>query len=111
MQLSNSRSSLPRNLASKYGHLEVIQRAPSDASGKIYILCRCSCGVKCRVRATDLRSGHTKSCGCRRGQQAGKGYARKVALMDFGGSLSALGPAKDIPPVRYRANTEIVAGC
>lgn len=27
-------------------------------------MCKCQCGVSCRVRASKLKSGQTKSCGC-----------------------------------------------
>jgi len=29
--------------------------------------CRCECGKECLVRGADLRSGHSRSCGCLRG--------------------------------------------
>lgn len=107
----SSRSRLPKNIEPKYCHLEVLERAPNDAYGKMHIRCRCSCGTECTVRASDLRSGHTTSCGCRRGLPRGKSYARNVVLLNFGGSLSALGPVEDIPWRNYRANTELVVGC
>jgi hypothetical protein len=103
-------SKLPKNIESKYGFLEVLGRAPNDPSGRMYLLCRCRCGAECTVRATDLRTGHTKSCGCRRGR-SGKVYARKVVLNNYGGGMTALGPAEDMPLAKYGANTVIVASC
>ena len=33
--------------------------------------CKCTCGKEVEVRASDLKSGNTKSCGCRRSRVAG----------------------------------------
>lgn len=47
----------------RYGRLAVVCEA---AGGKrVMWLCNCDCGARdVRVQAGDLRSGHTKSCGC-----------------------------------------------
>lgn len=52
-----------------YGHLTVISRAedrfsPSGAR-RYYWLCLCDCGVQKEIEAGALKSGKTKSCGCR----------------------------------------------
>lgn len=48
----------------QFSHLEVLRRGPSgkDRSPRWY--CRCVCGEQTLVRASNLRSGHTRSCGC-----------------------------------------------
>lgn len=47
----------------KYGKLTVLRR--SDRTGKyVYFDCICDCGNEVTVRATDLKDGTTKSCGC-----------------------------------------------
>lgn len=46
-----------------YGKLTVLGRAP-DVGGQAAWLCRCECGNEVVVRMCDLRTGHTKSCGC-----------------------------------------------
>lgn len=48
----------------KYGRLTVVRRAGSSPRGEATWLCRCDCGGESIVRGTDLRAGHTKSCGC-----------------------------------------------
>lgn len=52
----------------RYGRLTVVSRAADrlNPCGKKTIRwnCLCDCGNKCIVNATELRSGHTKSCGC-----------------------------------------------
>lgn len=47
-----------------YGALTVLEYLPPDGTGKRKCLCRCSCGNLCRVSLTNLKSGHTRSCGC-----------------------------------------------
>ena len=52
----------------KFGHLTVIQRDGSDARGEAKWLCQCDCGNTqlISVLGSNLRSGHTQSCGCER---------------------------------------------
>jgi len=50
----------------KFGRLAVTERSGSDAAGRAMFRCRCDCGSECLVRGADLRSGHSKSCGCLR---------------------------------------------
>ena len=51
-----------------FGRLTVIEEAPPrvyQSGRKIYMWkCRCECGNICTVATSDLRSGHTASCGC-----------------------------------------------
>lgn len=46
----------------RYGRLLVIERVGIDTPVKW--LCECDCGNKKIVRGSDLRNGHTSSCGC-----------------------------------------------
>lgn len=52
----------------KYGRLTVLDRGPDRVrkSGRKIVQwnCICDCGNKIVVSASDLRSGHTQSCGC-----------------------------------------------
>ena len=60
-------------------HKENFKRSPEDLTGlvfglltaqkvvnkrRIHWLCKCQCGNTTTVEASDLKSGHTKSCGC-----------------------------------------------
>ena len=47
----------------KFGRLTVLERAESKGK-RTYWRCKCDCGNECTVVGTNLRSGHTKSCGC-----------------------------------------------
>lgn len=61
-----------------FGSLTVISQAESRR-GQRYWLCRCECGKEKEIRATALRSGHTKSCGCKQmGGMIGRGGRGKV---------------------------------
>lgn len=52
----------------KYGRLRVIEQAKNTRtkSGRTHVMycCECDCGTKILVKAENLRSGNTKSCGC-----------------------------------------------
>lgn len=48
----------------KYARLAVEEELPGRVHGKRVFQCRCDCGGFVKVPAGDLRSGHTKSCGC-----------------------------------------------
>lgn len=65
----------------KFGKLTVIERAPDrimpNGNRKIMWLCNCDCGNEnVIVYGGDLRSSHTKSCGCSWGQLHGKSHER-----------------------------------
>jgi hypothetical protein len=47
----------------KYGRLEV-QKEIEHKNKCQMVLCRCECGNKKEIQLNNLRSGHTKSCGC-----------------------------------------------
>ena len=49
----------------KYGILTVLERVENDKYGKAQWLCQCECGNKIIVAGSSLRSGNTKSCGCK----------------------------------------------
>ena len=53
-----------------FGRLRVVGRAPSVASGAAW-LCQCVCGNERIVAASNLRSGHSTSCGCFRADLGG----------------------------------------
>lgn len=48
----------------RFGKLKVIYPKSKTKSGNIIWHCECECGKKTNVRAGDLHSKHTKSCGC-----------------------------------------------
>ena len=50
----------------QFGRLTVIEMCPDRKGKKLVWKCRCSCGNTTNVTASDLTTGHTKSCGCLR---------------------------------------------
>lgn len=47
----------------RFGNLVVIKRS-GEIGGRSKWLCRCDCGKEAVVSVSNLRNGHTKSCGC-----------------------------------------------
>ncbi len=71
----------------RFGELTVLHRVENDAAGRVCWLCRCSCGRETVVRAMHLKSGRTRSCGCRKYDTAynkydltGQRFGRLTAL-------------------------------
>lgn len=53
------------NIAGKrFGKLIAQERIQDKTNGKILWLCQCDCGNTTIVQINNLKSGHTKSCGC-----------------------------------------------
>lgn len=48
----------------KFGRLTVVERSGLSATGKATWVCACDCGRQHTAVGTELRSGHTSSCGC-----------------------------------------------
>ena len=48
----------------KCGNWTVVERAPNAGKCQTMWLCECACGKRKIVNAYDLRTGHSKSCGC-----------------------------------------------
>ena len=51
-------------IGQKFGRLTVIERAGSSDTGLALWKCQCDCGNIVTVFGSNLRSGHTTSCGC-----------------------------------------------
>lgn len=52
----------------RFGQLVAVERCGATALGKALWLFRCDCGTNHIVRATTVRSGVTRSCGCLRAE-------------------------------------------
>lgn len=49
-----------------FGYLTVLNREPKTVARKVRWTCQCVCGEQVVVIASNLVSGHTKSCGCKK---------------------------------------------
>lgn len=71
-----------REVAGKQiGSFTVLSMSKRRQHGRIMWICQCICGKTCEVAASNLHSGHIKSCGCLKGvlqrkqsELAGKSY-------------------------------------
>lgn len=59
----------------KFGRLTVVREDGRDGYGSTNWLCICDCGKLVTVRGSQLRSGHTRSCGCLQKDVASKNRA------------------------------------
>lgn len=65
------------NIGDKFGLLTITNDIPIKKNNRLYYECECECGTKRTVAGIDLRSGHTKSCGCTRGKKLIKDMKNK----------------------------------
>ena len=56
------------------GWLTVLRFHSKDEYSRKFWECECKCGNKTCVRESDLKRGHTRSCGCMRGWNNAKKY-------------------------------------
>lgn len=67
------------NLAGeRFGYLRVIEQAPTrrDKNRTTMWVCLCDCGTRTTVPSHDLRSGHTRSCGCAKSAMLSAAFTR-----------------------------------
>lgn len=70
-------------IGSKFGRLVVTSHAGVDKRNKTLYNTICECGVNVIAYATELRSGHTKSCGCLRSELSSKRMTTHGATKNY----------------------------
>lgn len=73
-------------IGQKFNRLTVIEEAPTR-NKKTFWLCQCDCGNILEVRADQLKSGNTKSCGCLNTEtrsKLGKSRIQDISGQKFG---------------------------
>ena len=70
-----------------YGYLTVLERGGKTSGGKAKWKCQCKCGKIIEVCGTDLRNGHTKSCGCYQREQTSKNSFKDITGQTIGNFL------------------------
>jgi hypothetical protein len=75
----------------RIGLLTVLERLPTK--GAVKWRCKCDCGKEADVYATNLRRGHTKSCGCLRAGlgRVGERHGKLVVIEETLGAGAARG--------------------
>lgn len=79
-----------------FGRLVVIDIAGISTNGNYLWSCVCECGTGTTVSGSDLKSGHTKSCGCLRSERISalaKSRARTLRIGERFGLLIVLAAA------------------
>lgn len=59
-----SQKNVVNEVGNKYGNLTVIEEDGRTKQRSVVWKCQCDCGNIISVRGSDLRNGHTQSCGC-----------------------------------------------
>lgn len=73
-------------LGKKFNRLTVIKNAPSR-NKHTYWICQCDCGQICEARASALKDGQKKSCGCLNTEtrsKLGKSHIQNITGQKFG---------------------------
>lgn len=65
--LTRSKQSTAIVAGERYGKLTTLR--PDGLRNGMYWICQCDCGTICSIRLSNLKSGHTKSCGCLRKEE------------------------------------------
>lgn len=76
----------------KFGYLTVLN--PTRLNGRFAWHCKCDCGNEIDVDSGNLRTGKTKSCGCKKSDLVSKARAKDLTGKRFG-FLTVLKPTKD----------------
>lgn len=64
----------------RFGRLTVLKRSP-DTRKRVKWICQCECGNITAVATSQLKSGHTQSCGCLQKEGAKRMSKEDVALL------------------------------
>lgn len=75
--------SMEINIGDQFGHLTVEKFGGLDSHRNRFFVCRCDCGNRTMVRATEIFKRSRMSCGCQR--------TRRKAATQSGNLLSLLG--------------------
>ena len=66
----------------RFGRLHALYPVEIRRNGHVVYKCKCDCGIERRVTSSNLRSGHTRSCGClvpeRASEANGKHYRSRT---------------------------------
>ena len=89
----------------RFGRLTAVERAGTAKSHQSLWECKCDCGNEVAVRACNLKSGKTTSCGCFRKEMVSKSIKKRNQILCKEGTLICTLTAK-----KSKANTSGVKG-
>ena len=89
-------------IGKKFGDLTVLEQTEHLIRGTRTYLCRCDCGNLTHVLPSNLRSGNTKSCGCKK--------TRDISGKRFG-SLIAIEPTGEVHPTNKTRLWRCICDC
>lgn len=72
----NARTHHGSMVGQQFGRLTVMERRGSDRNQKALWLAECACGARVTKTTGQLRSGHTRSCGCLRSETAKRTFTK-----------------------------------
>ena len=87
----------------KFNRLTVIERVKNNKLNKVCWLCKCECGNEIIVESQNLRTNHTKSCGCLNNEQRSKNGKKSGHIY---GRINGL-KQKNIPKIKNRKYPQI----
>ena len=96
--------SIEKIKSTKYGRLTVIKEVEpftNDKQTKRQMLCECDCGTRMIYYLSNLRNGHTKSCGCLRDEFKRTHGLRKTKLYRLWTSLKERCYSTNAPSYKY----------
>ena len=97
-------------LGNRYGRLLVVEEAGKNNKNKALWKCQCDCGNIVIVIGTDLRNGHTKSCGCYQKDRTSEVMTKNLVGQTIGNFTvleSIKGVKKDGPPHSWRCRCNL----
>lgn len=71
-------------IGGKFGRWKILQLVGKNKFGKRLCVCRCDCGNTKTLVLSNVRNGHTKSCGCFRNETTSKRSFKDLTRKKFG---------------------------
>jgi hypothetical protein len=92
-------------IGNKYGRLTVIKETGERSAGSLVYECKCDCGNTTVVRATSLRDGSVRSCGCLQKEKAKLSQKTNAKIGNYKGTR-----IPSLNETLYKSNTTGVRG-
>lgn len=94
LKKENGKSKIIDLTNQKFGRLTILERAASTSQGMAQWKCQCECGNIVIVTGSNLRRGHTQSCGCLQKEKIANTTKIDITNHRYG-KLTALEPTQE----------------